>query len=135
MNANFNLNVSWQAEAVRVALAGLHEPCLQERISDQLTIKVNQLVNGREQGYCLHVYGSFNPSEESLYIFFAEARGSDSLFVQHVKAPFQGNGGRLEDFTPESYETRKVLPEGDAVPAALYIQQLIRLYDAERAQS
>jgi hypothetical protein len=127
---NFNLNVNWQAEAVRAALAGLHESYLKDKISDTLSIETNQFLNGRERGYCLQVYDIHNP-KKNLYIFFAEHRRSDELFVQHVEADWRMNGPRLEDFTSESYETRLTLPSGSIFEAARHIQDLIEKFDAE----
>jgi len=125
---NFSLNINYQAEAVRVALAGMYEGYLQD--SSDIMVETNQFLNGRERGYCLSVTSVSKSGRNTLLVSFGECRSSDRIFVQHVEVP-QGalslfNGPTLEHFPTESYQGRCGFPEGEVGNVARYIFDLIK---------
>ncbi len=96
---------------------------------DDLCIQTFVLHNCQENGYCL--VATHGHTGRALLVFFAEHRNTDSLFVwtdEVEHPPF--NGPTINDFSEESYRTRKMFGSDFEEAANHICREIAKFYAA-----
>jgi hypothetical protein len=131
--ADITLNLNAQALALLHLLGGeeigSHAAPLEDSGSAlNFITETAALYNGRERGIVLAVRKDWTTTKPALYIFWAECRSSDALFVLRWQGLPGLNPPTIADIPEEAWDLREVFGFADLAGARRHILDAIERY-------
>lgn len=132
---DFSFGLAWQSKTV---LAMLEEFSSTVAVTGNgrtladlhsLRIITRPFYNGREKGVCLVV--THKQSSKCLFVYFANVRNGDGLFMLHCTGDAPPDGPTIRDFTDEAWRQRQSYEDNELVEAAEHICKIIGRYYRE----